>query len=419
MHSLLVREIAEAMQTQSARFTLFLGSIGALTSLSIDMSLPGVPSLEHDLGQVAGRGGLTLSLFLAGYALTPLVGGPLSDRFGRRPVLVTSLGLFAVSALACALAHSFAMLLVFRLLQGCASGVATTLPLAIVRDLLQGSAARQRNSEVTTVNNMMPIVAPIFGSWLMILGSWRVVFISQAAFATAIVAALLLDFRESLPGANRQRLHPSHVVRNYLRLMRNRTFAGYSLIYGLNFACVFSFLSASPLILMQRMHVTRSAYTFFFAMNATGTILGSFTSGMLYRRKHQLRNMITFGLSLMVVASFIAAAVQLVRFHSPIAILIPAFLTLFGFGLTAPGITLEALEPVPHLAGSASGAQRSILMIFGSAVSGFLATYCARNFVHAELVTTLTMVATSMASLILYLCLLREDSTRTSEHRAE
>ena len=93
--------LAQAMKTQSARLTVFLASIGALTSLSIDMSLPSVPAMEHEFGVADGRGALTMSLFLAGYALTPLAGGALADRFGRRPVLLVSLLLFAVSALAC------------------------------------------------------------------------------------------------------------------------------------------------------------------------------------------------------------------------------------------------------------------------------------------------------------------------------
>jgi DHA1 family bicyclomycin/chloramphenicol resistance-like MFS transporter len=395
------------MQTQSTRFTVFLASIGALTSISIDMSLPAVPAIEHAFGVAAGRGGLTVSLFLAGYALTPLAGGPLADRFGRRPVLLTSLILFGVSALACSISPSYTMLLACRLLQGCASGVATTLPLAIVRDLLQGSQARQRISEVTTINNMMPIVAPIIGSSLMILGSWRIVFEAQAVFATAIVITLLIDFQESLPLPRRQRLHPAQVLRNYGQLMTNRTFVVYSLMYALNFACMFSFVSSSPLILMQRMGVTRSAYAVIFTVIAMGTLLGSFTSGILSRRQHSLDGMVIFGQVLMVVASAFAAALQLARIHQPIAIVIPAFLTLFGFGLTGPAITLEALEPVPALAGSGSGAQRSILMIFGSGTSGFLAAYCSRNLVHAEAATTLTMVTTALASLILYVLLIR------------
>jgi DHA1 family bicyclomycin/chloramphenicol resistance-like MFS transporter len=403
------------MQTQSTRFTVSLASIGALTSISIDMSLPAVPAIEHAFGVAAGRGGLTVSLFLAGYGLTPLAGGPLADRFGRRPVLLISLILFGASALACSISPSYTMLLVCRLLQGCASGVATTLPLAIVRDLLQGSLARQRISEVTTINNMMPIVAPIIGSSLMTLGSWRIVFEAQAVFAAAIVITLLIDFQESLPLALRQRLHLAHVLKNYGQLMTNRTFVVYSLMYALNFACMFSFVSSSPLILMQRLGVTRFAYAGIFTVIAMGTLLGSFTSGILSRRQHPLGGMVIFGQVLMVVASSGAAALQLARIHQPIAIVIPAFLTLFGFGLTGPAITLEALEPLPALAGSGSGAQRSILMIFGSGTSGFLAAYCSRNLVHAEAATTLTMVATGLVSLILYVVFIRRGQSNKAD----
>ena len=403
------------MQTQSRRFTVFLASIGALTSLSIDMSLPGVPAIEHAFGVATGRGGLTVSLFLAGYGLAPLAGGPLADSFGRRPVLLISLILFGASALACSISPSYTTLLACRLLQGCASGVATTLPLAIVRDLLQGSLARQRISEVTTINNMMPIVAPILGSSLMALGSWRIVFGAQAVFAAAIILTVLVDFQESLPLARRQRLHLVQVLKNYGDLMTNRKFVVYSLMYALNFACMFSFVSSSPLILMQRMDVTRSAYTVVFAAIATGTILGSFTSGILNRRQQSLDGIVIFGQVLMVVASSGAAALQFAGIHQPIAIVIPAFLTLFGFGLTGPAITLEALEPVPALAGSGSGAQRSILMIFGSGTSGFLADYCSRNLAHAEAATTLTMVATGLASLILYVVLIRRGQSNKAE----
>jgi DHA1 family bicyclomycin/chloramphenicol resistance-like MFS transporter len=117
--------------------------------------------------------------------------------------------------------------------------------------------------------------------------------------------------------------------------------------------------------------------------------------------------MIIFGLLLMVTAACVAAALQLLHFRQPIAIVVPAFMTLFGFGLTGPAVTLEALEPVPHLAGSGSGAQRSILMIFGSGTSGLLAAYCARNLARAEVAATLTMAATGLTSLTLYLWLLR------------
>jgi len=399
------------MNTESRKFTVFLASIAALTSLSIDMSLPTLPAIEHEFGLAAGRGGLTMSLFLAGYAFTPLVGGPLADRFGRRPILLGSLVSFAVSALACSLSPSFTWLLIFRLMQGCAAGVSTTLPLAIVRDLLRGTAARQRISEVATINGIMPIIAPIFGTTVMVLGRWRLLFGSQAVFAICIVIALLVDFKESLLPDRRSRLDISNLTHNYARLLKNRTFLSYALINGLTFACIFSFISVSPLILMQRMGVLRHTYTFLFVLMASGTIAGSLLSVLLSRRHIASHRVIMTGLSLMVFASAIAAGLQIAGLHMPIYILPPVFSTFFGFGLIVPSVTVEAVEPVPHLAGSGSGALRAILMSFGSGSSAFLAAYCGRNFAQTEIATTLTMFATAFIALSIYLRLHRSPAT--------
>ncbi len=238
-------------------------------------------------------------LFSRWICVDPLVGGPLSDRLGRRPVLLNSLAFFALSALACSVAPSFGALLFFRLLQGCAAGVFTTLPIAIVRDMFAGSLARQRASEIATINGIMPLIAPVFGSLVMPAGGWRVLFGSQAIFAGTVLLFLLRGFRESLPPAGRHRLQARTLISNYLNIFQNRVFLGYGLINGLTFACVFSFISSSPLLLMQRMGITHAVYPFLSAMIAIGGIVGSFVSSRLSAKRVSPRHMISTGLSLM------------------------------------------------------------------------------------------------------------------------
>ena len=308
------------MKSESFRFTVFLAAISALTSLSIDMGLPAVPSIETQFGLLPGHGSLTLSLFLAGYALTPLAGGPLSDRFGRRPVLAGGLALFAFAGLACALAPTFATILLARLLQGSAAGVCVALPLAIVRDLLEGHSARQRMSQVTTVLGVVPLLAPIVGSWVMAAGirfhlqaSWRLIYAFQAVAALLVLAAVLLTFTESLPVDRRQTLHPARLAGNYRLLLTDRTFLGYTLIYALNFACVFGYVSASPLILMQRMGVSRPVYTLLFAVTAAGTILGSFSSGLFSKHQLPVRSVVTGGLIAMTASTVLKKRPQPLR----------------------------------------------------------------------------------------------------------
>jgi DHA1 family bicyclomycin/chloramphenicol resistance-like MFS transporter len=328
-------------------------------------------------------------------------------------VLLGSLALFAVSAFVCSISGSFPMLLVCRLMQGCASGIATTLPLAIIRDLLEGSAARQRMSEVTVINNIMPLLAPIIGSWMMLLGSWRLLFAAQGLFAVSIGLILLLDFKETLSYEKRSPLRPKALVNNYLHLIGNRTFLGFALINGLTFACIFSFISVSPLLLIQRMGVDHYEYALMFAAIAAGNVLGAFTSALLNRKQVSVHRIITSGLALMAAASLAACALQLSGYHRPAAVLPPVFAVLFGFGLISPSVTVGALAQVPNLAGSGSGGLRSIFMAFGSGTSAWLATFCARHLNYSEVATTLTMLVEVAAAWSLYALLLRDTEVNT------
>ncbi len=192
---------------------------------------------------------------------------------------------------------------------------------------------------------------------------------------------VLACFSETLPLDRRIGLRPSALLRTYGLLVSNRSFVGFALINGLNFACVFSFISLSPLILIERMGIERSAYSLMFAMIAAGTVVGATLSFWLNRRRVALHCVISSGLVLTGTSSLIACALQWAGYGSrPFSLLPEVFVALLGVGLISPSITVEALSDVPQLAGSGSGALRLILMIFGSGVSALLASYCASHF---------------------------------------
>ena len=394
-------------QATARRFTIFLASLTALTSISIDMSLPAVPAIERAFALQPSHGALTLSFFLAGYSVTPLLGGPLADRFGRRPVLLVVLGLFTASALLCAVSPGFHSLLLARLLQGCSAGVGVSLPLAIVRDRLSGPEARQRISDVTTVNGLMPLLAPVLGGWVLLLGSWRWIFGTQAVFAVYVVLGVVFYFEESLPADRRQPFSPAGLLRNYATLLGDRRFLGYAAVYALLFGMIFSYISESPLLLMHDLGLSRTAYTMLFGVTALGTILGAFSSAWLSRSAVPVRAMLSGGLLLLVADCALAAALALAGLHKVWTIVGPMFVMLFCFGLTTPAVTLEALETVPHLAGSGSGVLRSLQMIVGSAASGFLAAWCARRGVQPESSIMLTVLVFAVAAVAIYFSALR------------
>src|SRR6267378_220498 len=159
----------------SMAFTLLLGFLVALPSFGIDMSLPALTSMGAALGVAPERAGLMMSLFMLGFAIAPLFYGPVSDRYGRKPVVVFAFTLFAIAGIGCAFARSLPTLLVWRVVQGAGAGASMTIALAIVRDLFEGQAARTRLSYVAIATMVVPMIAPSAGAALLALGGWRAI----------------------------------------------------------------------------------------------------------------------------------------------------------------------------------------------------------------------------------------------------
>ena len=353
-------------------FTALLGGLAAIPPLAIDMGLPGIPAMEAAFPGAAGHGALTLSLFLAGFSLSPLTCGPLADRFGRRPMLLVGLFLFTLAAAACAVAPSFHVLLGFRLLQGVAAGACVILPVAIVRDLFEGSTGRARLSQVTAVVGIAPMVAPVLGGWVMVLGGWRATYGLQALASLVLLAVVAWGFAESLPVERRRSLHPGHIARGYLHILSDRNYVTLALAYAFGFACMFSYISGAPAVLMGSFGLGEQAFSWTFGLTSCGVLLGSLLSIRLSRRLSSHR-VIVIALIGMSCAACGVLALSLSG-HASVYLLLPlTTLTLFFFGLFAPSVTHEALRSMGQLAGSAAGMQRCTQMVVGAGASGLTA----------------------------------------------
>jgi DHA1 family bicyclomycin/chloramphenicol resistance-like MFS transporter len=393
-----------ALKRDSFAFTVFLGALTALPPLSIDMGLPGLPAIESTFADATGRGPLTLSLFLAGFAISPLLCGPLADRFGRRMTLMIGLLLFALAAGACALSTSFSMLLVFRLLQGLAAGGCVILPFAIVRDLFEHDRARNQLSKIAAVLGIAPMIAPVLGGWVMTVSGWRMIYAAQAITGLVLLAVATFGFQESLPAEKRRSLHPTQLIASYRVILRDRTFVGYALVYAFAFACMFSFISGSPSVLMGSLGLSETTFSLLFGLTSCGVLIGSLISGRLSHRHVASRKILTCGLLLMI-ASTIAALTLVPIGAVKIATLMPLVaVTIFSFGLLAPSTNHEALQNLPHVAGAASGVMRCVQMVMGSFASAMIAVF--EPFSHPALVMTGLMAFMALAAGAIYLWLL-------------
>lgn len=389
------------MKKHSFGFTLLLALISGVSSLGVDMGLPAMPVIETHFALLAGRGSLTLSVFLAGFAMTPLFGGPLSDKFGRRPVLIGSLLVYAAAAIGCALAPSFALLLVSRVIQGSAAGVCVSLPLAIIRDSLEGPAARNSMSQVTTVLGVVPVLAPVTGAWVLLVTNWRGIYTVQGALALLLVA-VWFSFEETLHKDKRQSLTVSTLLHNYGLLLFEKAFMVHAFVYSLVFACLFAYVSASPLVLMGRMHVREQIYTLLFALTAGSQMFGAFFSGVLTRRHLPVTTIIRAGLVVLICAASVGFGLQLLGLARPIVVMPPTMLCLFSFGFLAPSLTVGALEPIPHIAGAGSGMIRSMQCFLGAGTSAILAWLCAMPGVNPTIAMVATMAVAAVLAFGLY-----------------
>ena len=337
-----------ALRPHSVGFTFLIGALAALPPLSIDLGLPGLTLLQDSLGATSTQVALTLSLFLVGFGLSQLVMGPLSDRYGRRPVMLTGMTLYALAGLGCTLAPTIEVLLGFRLLEGIGAAGGTTLAMAVVRDSFDGQAGRIKMSQVSMVITIAPIIAPTLGGLLLLAGEWRLIYLVLTLAGVLLVLAVAFGLAESRPPQPGARLD---LVGRYSAVFRHRRTMGYVLVNTLGSGGLFAFISGSPLVLMGTMGVSVQVFGLLFAITSSGILAGSTINNILARRGVPARTPLAVGLALGPLAALAAAgflAAEVVRLET----FIP-FIVVVGIcrGLTTPNITHAALEPMPHHAG--------------------------------------------------------------------
>ena len=324
------------------------------SQLALTIYLPAVPDIAAEFSATLGQVQLMIPAYLVAFAFMQLVAGPLSDAFGRRPVILSGLILFFFASLACALSTDLWQLLGARFVQ--AAGACTTIVVgrAIIRDTSQGKSAARAMSYLAMALGVGPAMAPFFGGLLLEAFSWR-----SSFYATAIMSALVLLFAvrilsETLPIADRRPLGFGALIMGYLTLLRHRKFMGYSLTIAFQSGTFQVFITASPIVLISVMGVTPQLFGLYVMMIPTGFILASFVSGRLANRV-SLDAIILTGCIFGVAGGFMQAFMALTGVATPPLIVASVFISNFGTGLVFAHCYALALSTVaPSFAGAAS-----------------------------------------------------------------
>jgi DHA1 family bicyclomycin/chloramphenicol resistance-like MFS transporter len=349
-------------------FTFLIGALAALPPLSIDLGLPALGLLQDALDTTHAQAAATLSLFLAGFGVSQLFMGPFSDRYGRRPVMLAGLSLYALAGLGCALAPNIEVLLGMRLLEGIGAAGGTTLAMAVVRDSFDGQAGRVKMSHVSMVITIAPIIAPTLGGLLLVFGEWRLIYAVLGVAGALLVLAVHFGLAESRPPVPGARLD---LARRYLAVFGFRRTMGYILVNTLGSGGLFAFISASPLVLMDTMGVSTTVFGLLFAVTSGGILVGSTINSRLARAGVRPTLPLGIGLAVTPLAAlgatlFLWAGIVRIETFVP-------FIVLVGIcrGVSTPSATHAALEPVPHHAGVTSalmGCGQMLCMALSSVV---------------------------------------------------
>jgi DHA1 family bicyclomycin/chloramphenicol resistance-like MFS transporter len=330
-----------------------LGALTALAPLSIDMYLPGFPSMEADLGAPAGSAELTLAGYFIGMSLGQLFWGPLSDRFGRKPPLYAALVLYIGAALACAQAVDVAGLTAWRVLQALGGSAGMVIARAVIRDRCATRAAARAFSLLILVMGLAPILAPLLGGWVLHAWGWRAIFLVMAGFAGACLVAVHFGLAESHDTTHEAPLRLGQIVGNYAGLCASRAFLGYTLSSGLAMAGMFAYIAGSPFVLIQLGGIPAQHFGWAFGGNALGYIVASQINVRLLCARMP-SDILRRALWLPALASLCLLLMQLSGASSLPLMLLALFVYVASLGFVAPNACACALATHGQQAGTAS-----------------------------------------------------------------
>jgi len=351
------------------RLTFIVALLSMVGPFSIDAYLPSFPDIEATFGISRALLSQSLSVYLAAFAASTLLWGPLADRFGRRRVILAGLSLYVLASAGCALADNATTFLVLRTLQGLAASGGLIAGRAMIRDAHDAESAHKAMAQVTLVFALAPAIAPLLGAWLHDHYGWRSVFWFLCLFGVLLIGMTAYT-RETLPEAQRQSVQPLLVARVYTKTLQHRQFPLMVLSLGFTFAGIFLYIAGAPTVIYDFLGLGTDDFGIQFIPMVAGMMLGAFVSSRLSHRWTPVR-IVSTGFAVLATA-VVLNLVQVTLFEASILFTIgPLVIYAIGIAMVMPAITVLALDCFPHHRGTAASMQGFLQMLINAAVAGF------------------------------------------------
>jgi DHA1 family bicyclomycin/chloramphenicol resistance-like MFS transporter len=357
----------------AARIVLILSLLLGLQPITTDLYLPALPGLTAGFGATPAQAQLTLSALLLAFGLSQLVWGPLSDRWGRRPILLWGLSAYVAASILSTLAPSMPALIAARIVQGAAMGAAVMAARAIVRDLYRPSEGARVMSKGLTGLGIIACASGPLGGLLAATVGWRAALLALAVFGAVTLAMVLWRFEETLAQRNPQALQPATLLRTWAAILRHPTFRAWSVLAAASYGGLFTMLAASSFVFIQVLGLSRPAYGLLMS-----TVSGTYIVGTLLCRRllprWGVRRTVAVAAGFTLAGGLLLGLFALIGLHSGWAIMLPFYLYMLAHGVHQPCSQSGAVGPFPYAAGAASALNGFLMMVAAFATGSWLGT---------------------------------------------
>jgi MFS transporter, DHA1 family, multidrug resistance protein len=349
-----------------------LAGLAMVSPFSIDTFFPSFRAIAAEFDVNSWQLQQTLTVYLVPYGVMALVHGPLSDAFGRRPVVIVGLSLYALASVACALAPGFLALLCFRAMQGMTAGTGLVIGRAVIRDLYDGPQAQRLMSAVTLIFGVAPAIAPIVGGWIHVASGWRAVFGFMVLIGALLVLASWLALPETHPPARRLPFRTASLLRTSWQIASHREFLLLAFAAAFNFCALITFIGAAPAIVLSHWHLSETQFGWLFVPLIAGFMLGAILSGRLAGRVAASRQ-VNLGFTITLSATGAMLALHGLTEDAPLPMQqVLLFALGLGVQLVFPVLTLRMLDLFPAARGSAASVQSFFALMTTSVTMGLI-----------------------------------------------
>lgn len=352
--------------------TVVLAALSMIGPFAMDTYLPSFLAIEQEFLVGGAMMQQTLSAYLGALAVMGLLYGALSDSFGRRPVVLGSLGLFFCASIGASLAPGFGWLLFFRCVQGLSAGAGVIISQAIVRDVAAGVQAQQLLACITTVFGLAPAVAPIVGGYLHVHSGWRSIFAFLAVYTLLLLLACHFCLVESLPATARHPFRPKALLANYRQVAGSRVFLSRACAVAFLFGGMGLYIASAAAFVINILHARETSFALLFVPIIGGLVAGSLAGSRLSNH-FSLSRLLHGSMACLGIACVLNLLVTATMPPRMPWVVLPIALYTFGLGIALPVLNLSALDIFPQMRGMAASLLNCIQMAVFALVSGLIA----------------------------------------------